>query len=88
MELAIKVFVRSEADLPKEPGYYAVCLKESGNICGMPFDLNGSGKMSIAENWLLSVQWYYLPQQNHDQYPDNEADGLVFCGKCGKLKSE
>ncbi len=21
-----------------------------------------------------------------EQYPDNEADGIVFCGKCGKQK--
>jgi len=21
-----------------------------------------------------------------DQYPDTEADGYVFCGKCGKMK--
>lgn len=23
-----------------------------------------------------------------DKYPDTEADGFVFCGKCGKLKTE
>jgi len=23
---------------------------------------------------------------NLDVYPDTEADGIVFCGKCGKMK--
>jgi len=28
-----------------------------------------------------------LPEKKEeDQYPDTEADGYVFCGKCGKMK--
>ena len=28
-----------------------------------------------------------LPEEKEeDQYPDTEADGYVFCGKCGKMK--
>ena len=25
-------------------------------------------------------------EESSDPYPDTEADGFVFCGKCGKLK--
>lgn len=27
-----------------------------------------------------------ITAREKDQYPDNEADGSVFCGKCGKSK--
>ena len=27
-----------------------------------------------------------LRQIDENSYPDNQADGFVFCGKCGRLK--
>lgn len=27
-----------------------------------------------------------LNKKQFDSHPDNEADGIVFCGKCGKIK--
>jgi hypothetical protein len=94
MEIAEKIYVKTESDLPKEPGTYAVCLKGSGVICGMPFDMYGGGNMSVMANWLLSVDWYYNPINENskaddelsDPFPDTEADGIEFCGKCGKMK--
>ena len=29
---------------------------------------------------------HYIDKNITDQYLDTEADGFVFCGKCGKLK--
>lgn len=29
----------------------------------------------------------YLNGKSSDTYPDTEADGYVFCGKCGKMKT-
>lgn len=30
----------------------------------------------------------YLKELERGEYPDTEADGYVFCGKCGKMKSD
>ena len=27
-----------------------------------------------------------ITQEKKGAYPDTEADGIVFCGKCGKMK--
>lgn len=37
-----------------------------------------------AESWREEVRLF--SEQPNDQYPDNDADGYVFCGKCGKMK--
>ena len=42
----------------------------------------------IMKDWLDSMEAYHKHRVNEitDKYQDTEADGLVFCGKCGKLK--
>ncbi len=35
---------------------------------------------------IAQVMEEYSRSDNHDPYPDTEADGIVFCGKCGKMK--
>lgn len=32
------------------------------------------------------MQWKQQSQEGEERYPDTEADGYVFCGKCGKMK--
>ena len=43
--------------------------------------LDDAGRV-VNKNDLLPDVSVSLP----DQYPDSEADGYVFCGKCGQMK--
>jgi hypothetical protein len=84
-----QVFIKSKDDLPKENGEYFVCENKNNTT-----DPNrGYKELTVAIyfgdnsfHWLLCVDWYLLPVNSSEQYPDTEADGYVFCGKCGKMK--
>ena len=41
-----------------------------------------------ANSWREELRQFGVSRQlpPSDQFPDNEADGYVFCGKCGKMK--
>ncbi len=44
---------------------------------------------AVAYGWNEAIQHvqYVLTHGSYlDDYPDTEADGIVFCGKCGKKK--
>jgi hypothetical protein len=40
-----------------------------------------------TRNIVLNAMEKFASQFKAEQYPDTEADGYVFCGKCGKLKT-
>ena len=61
-------------------GYPAVTSRERLEaISDMLADIK---QLKISSNPMLSE---VLPLEG-EIYPDNEADGIVFCGKCGKQK--
>ena len=55
-----KVFVKSEADLPEEDGYYFCGVKyENGAIADLEhFNLNDK---EIINSWLNDIDWYLQP---------------------------
>ena len=49
-------------------------------------DQFSTGRM-FTEDQVLVLMGYARGEEKHaEPYPDTEADGLVFCGKCGNLK--
>jgi len=63
-ELYKKVFIRSEADLPKEEGIYFVGIKTA---LYEPEDVGGVGSIESyhfncdEDNWLKEIDWYLQP---------------------------
>lgn len=46
-------------------------------------DIHKEGKRSVCLIKAINDLHELL---NRDQFPDSEADGFVFCGKCGQCK--
>lgn len=60
-ELFKKVYIKSEADLPKEMGDYLVLRKTGyGTLLHFPFE-GDVGWKADRYNWLHNVDWYLLP---------------------------
>jgi len=58
--------------------------------CAFVYQHNGSiveyhEKFKALESDIAALESQVQPEET-DKYPDTEADGYVFCGKCGKMK--
>jgi hypothetical protein len=71
-----KIFIKSESDLPAEGEYF--CMLKNGTPAQCSFEL------IVVEWWMENVDWYFMEIIDRDD--DIEADGYVFCGKCGAMK--
>ena len=61
MEVFIKVYIKSEDDLPKEVGDYIVKLDDdSVRLLHFPFD-GDVGYNIFKTNWIEDVDWYLKP---------------------------
>jgi hypothetical protein len=75
-----KVDIKSKADYPKGGDYFC-CRNGLLTVQHLLSD-------PPNESYMREIRWYLqpLPEQIEDKYPDTEADGYVFCGKCGAMK--
>ncbi len=61
MEKYIKVYIKSEADLPKVTGQYMVYVSDDDQIQQWYFNLDPQYSNNFEEDWLENVNWYLLP---------------------------
>ena len=61
-ELFRKVYIKSDADLPKENGRYIVRLKDT-TTCAFDFTINGDRLADDPQYWIDYVKWYLTPQK-------------------------
>jgi hypothetical protein len=80
-----KIEIHSDSDMPKESGMYE-CLFSDNTLGRATFDITDQFASTGVIWWINKVKWYLRPYQMPEKYPDTEADGIVFCGKCGKMK--
>lgn len=53
----------------------------------LSYDLRGPQQLQITSDLAAALE-YARDHKGKDAYPDTEADGAVYCGKCGQQRSD
>ena len=72
-ELYEKVFIKTEADLPKENGKYICMIKNINHPALLQYDIQSKGKYGYSKQWLELVDWYLKPTE-----PVSDEDIEIF----------
>jgi hypothetical protein len=56
-----KVFIKSEADLPKEDGNYFIGYKNQRTIKVIYYEISGKMLASDPQYWIDMIDWYLVP---------------------------
>jgi len=89
MEYFVKVFIKSEDDLPKKDGVYFVCYKRYKEGSTHYWNTN----LARKNTWLTEIDWYLKPVEL-PEITDNHFSGqpehteppleLRICTRCNK----
>ena len=78
---AIKLYLPKEIQFPTQ--------KEEGEMAEK-YNIDNSSHLTYVYAGMIMMKDFivsHLPKRAIDPYPDTEADGFVFCGKCGAKKT-
>ena len=64
-----KVFIKTEADLPKENGKYICMIRNINHPALLQYDIQSKGEYGYSKQWLELVDWYLKPAE-----PVSDAD--------------
>jgi hypothetical protein len=76
MEKYIKVWIKTEEDLPKEAGHFIVC-KRSGEIFRDYIYPKIDNSFPDANMWLKYIDWYLQPLSDQDLPSDEEIEEWI-----------
>ena len=77
MELFMKVYIKSEDDLPKEAGDYSVQFKTGyGRILHFQFNGDVGWKIDVHD-WIQNIDWYLQPYE-FDLPSDEEIEQFAM----------
>lgn len=71
METFKKVYVKSEADLPKESGYHFVCHKDQRHNY---YAFDNDGPFENRDYWSKHIDWYLIPDEKPEKKPPTDED--------------